>query len=140
MAELTSGYETRRARQEGNKRRGSSKIKSTPRYGLKAVLLTVLLPFLLTGWGVAKTFLYLCAGTCSYSDKTVLADIGLWVFLVLSIGCLLAILYYASESLAHQEGKAKAIISTAVAGLLAGFFYFGAFQDILASIVIKIMY
>lgn len=140
MTEEPDGFVSRRARKEAETGTGKSKGKKIGRRGFKAVLFTILLPFLLLGWVVPKTFLDLCGSDCSYSEMNPIAGVVMWVFLGLSILCILSILFFAIESITHQEKKTKAITSTIIAGLLSGFFFFGEFQEILESVVIKVMY
>jgi len=142
MTETSSTHESRRARKGTGRGHGSSSVKSKAKlpFGSKAVLLSALLVALLIVWGTAKTFLALCVHSCSYVGYSPVAGIAMWVAFALSVACVLAVLYYASESLNRPEKKTKAIIATAIAGLASGFFYSGAFQDILSSAVIRIMY
>lgn len=140
MTDTSISTDSRRSRRSGSKGHGSTAIKGSPRFGLRAILLASILPVLLLVWGVSKTFLSLCADRCSYSNFSPAAEISMWIFFALSVACVFAVLYYASESLNAQEKKVKPIIATAITGLASGFFFSGAFQDIFSSIIIRMMY
>jgi hypothetical protein len=124
-------------------RRGSTTIAGPKKskYNKRIILLTILLPVLLGIWGTAQTFLSLCNASCGqYATYTPAAQVIAWIFLVVSALCILAILALSTEALTQQESKRIPLISVTIAGLLAGYFYSGAFGDILASIVLRIMY
>jgi hypothetical protein len=124
-------------------RRGSTTLAGPKKskYSKRIILLTILLPVLLGIWGTAQTFLSLCSSSCGqYAAYTPAAQVIAWIFLVISALCILAILALSTEALTQQESKKTPLISVAVAGLLAGYFYSGAFGDMLASIILKIMY
>lgn len=140
MTEQKDGPVSRRAKKESEHRSGKSKANTPGKRGTKAVLFTILLPFLLLGWVIPKTFLDLCGDDCSYASYNPIAGVAMWAFLALSALCILTVLFFAVESITDREKKTKAIVSTVVAGLLTGVFYGGIFQEYLEKLVFKIMY
>lgn len=107
------------------------------RYGLRALTASLLLPLMLGPWATGRLFSKVCPESCSYSEYTTIANIAQWSGFIAALTCLVFVIAYATESIARQEKKAKAIIAPAIAGLFTAFFAFGAFDFLAWKIIIR---